>query len=204
MSHAIYWAGCSGTGGCGRASHALPTVRLLIVGTSLDELGRSDASAFVEDFRRYFGMITTWHLHSHLTWGWLCHSWISSYFLPKGPSRSRSLCLSRRNSSGIARSSSGRTARGRSSISAIGLYLHVFAAISPSVPAPRLQTQSRPAYHRGEWGIDNPRVITSVACDVGAVGQQAGVVQAWSFEPGLLGSRTEGMEGPLHGPGHTD
>src|SRR3712207_7238406 len=32
---------------------------------------------------------------------------------------------------------------------------------SPSVPAPDSQTQSRPAYHRGEWGIDSPRVITS-------------------------------------------
>ena len=31
----------------------------------------------------------------------------------------------------------------------------------PNVPAPDSQTQSRPAYHRGEWGIDSPRVITS-------------------------------------------
>jgi hypothetical protein len=29
-------------------------------------------------------MITTWYLHSYLTWDWLCHSCISSYFLPHG------------------------------------------------------------------------------------------------------------------------
>jgi len=31
-----------------------------------------------------FGMITTWYLHSHLTWAKLCHSCISSSFLPHG------------------------------------------------------------------------------------------------------------------------
>jgi hypothetical protein len=45
--------------------------------------------------------------------------------------------------------------------SAIGSYLPVFRSMEPRVPAPDSQTQSRPAYHRGEWGIDNPRVITS-------------------------------------------
>jgi DDE superfamily endonuclease len=29
-------------------------------------------------------MITTWYLHSHLTWDWLCHSCIRSYFQPHG------------------------------------------------------------------------------------------------------------------------
>jgi hypothetical protein len=29
-------------------------------------------------------IITTWYLHSHLTWDWLCHSCISSFFLPHG------------------------------------------------------------------------------------------------------------------------
>ena len=33
--------------------------------------------------------------------------------------------------------------------------------MNPNVPVPDSQTQCRPAYHRGEWGIDNPRVITS-------------------------------------------
>ena len=33
--------------------------------------------------------------------------------------------------------------------------------MNPSVHAPDSQTQSRPAYHRGEWGIDSPSVITS-------------------------------------------
>src|SRR5512132_3764850 len=35
-------------------------------------------------FRRYFGMITTWYLHSHRTWDRLCHSCIGSSFLPHG------------------------------------------------------------------------------------------------------------------------
>src|SRR5947199_10791881 len=34
--------------------------------------------------RRYFGMITTWYLHSHRTWDRLCHSCIGSSFLPPG------------------------------------------------------------------------------------------------------------------------
>src|SRR4051794_12478776 len=34
--------------------------------------------------RRYFGMITTWYLHSHLTWDRLCHSCIGSSFGPHG------------------------------------------------------------------------------------------------------------------------
>ena len=46
-------------------------------------------------------------------------------------------------------------------ISAIGTYLRVFGSMNPIVPAPDSQTQSRPTYHRGEWGIDNPRVITA-------------------------------------------
>ena len=45
--------------------------------------------------------------------------------------------------------------------SAIGSYLPVFGSMNPNVPAPDSQTQSRPAYQRGEWGIDSPRVITS-------------------------------------------
>ncbi len=45
--------------------------------------------------------------------------------------------------------------------SAIGWYRPVFGSMNPSVPAPDSQTQSRPPYHRGEWGIDSPRVITS-------------------------------------------
>ena len=45
--------------------------------------------------------------------------------------------------------------------SAIGSYLPVFGSTKPSVPAPDSQTQSRPPYQRGEWGIDSPRVITS-------------------------------------------
>src|SRR5262249_34000336 len=44
---------------------------------------------------------------------------------------------------------------------AIGTYLEVFGSMNPSVPAPDSQTQIRPAYQRGEWGIDKPRVITS-------------------------------------------
>src|SRR5512135_2076375 len=35
-------------------------------------------------FRRYFGMITTWYLHSHRTWDRLCHSCIGSSFLAHG------------------------------------------------------------------------------------------------------------------------
>ena len=35
-------------------------------------------------FRRYFGIITTWYLHSHRTWDRLCHSCIGSSFLPRG------------------------------------------------------------------------------------------------------------------------
>src|SRR3954451_18886593 len=34
--------------------------------------------------RRYFGMITTWYLHSHRTWDRLCHWCIGSSFLPPG------------------------------------------------------------------------------------------------------------------------
>ena len=44
---------------------------------------------------------------------------------------------------------------------AIGSYLPEFRSTNPSVPAPDSQTQSRPAYQRGECGIDSPRVITS-------------------------------------------
>ena len=39
----------------------------------------------VEDFRRYLGRITTWYLHSHLTWDRPCHSCMGSSFLPHGP-----------------------------------------------------------------------------------------------------------------------
>src|SRR5437870_10927257 len=35
-------------------------------------------------FRRYFGIITTWYLHSHRTWDRLCHSCIGFSFLPHG------------------------------------------------------------------------------------------------------------------------
>src|SRR5271157_6473013 len=35
-------------------------------------------------FRRYFGIITTWYLHSHRTWDRFCHSCIGSSFLPRG------------------------------------------------------------------------------------------------------------------------
>jgi hypothetical protein len=45
--------------------------------------------------------------------------------------------------------------------SAIGTYLRLFGSMNPNVPAPDSQTQSRPPYHRGEWGIDSPWVITS-------------------------------------------
>src|SRR5512135_218035 len=40
------WAGCSGTGGRGRASHALPAARPLVGGTTPEGSGRSGASAF--------------------------------------------------------------------------------------------------------------------------------------------------------------
>ncbi len=40
------WVECSGTGGRGQASHALPTARLRVDGTSPEGLGRSDAAAF--------------------------------------------------------------------------------------------------------------------------------------------------------------
>ena len=53
------------------------------------------------------------------------------------------------------------TPRVKPGTSAIGSYLRVFGSMNPNVPAPDSQTQSRPAYHRGEWGIDSPRVITS-------------------------------------------
>src|SRR5262245_43787205 len=33
--------------------------------------------------------------------------------------------------------------------------------MKPNVPAPDSQIQSRPAYQRGEWGIDSPRASTS-------------------------------------------
>ena len=42
----------------------------------------------------------------------------------------------------------------------MGTYLRVCGSMNPSVPEPDSQTQSRPAYQRGEWGIDSPRVIT--------------------------------------------
>ena len=44
---------------------------------------------------------------------------------------------------------------------AIGSYRPVPGSMNPSVPVPDSQSQSRPAYQRGEWGIDSPRVITS-------------------------------------------
>src|SRR5262249_33562027 len=37
----------------------------------------------------------------------------------------------------------------------------VRSSTNPMVPAPDSQTQRRPAYQRGEWGIERPRVITS-------------------------------------------
>jgi hypothetical protein len=45
--------------------------------------------------------------------------------------------------------------------SAIGTYLRLLESMNPNVPAPDSQTQSRPPYHRGEWGIDSPWVIAS-------------------------------------------
>ena len=44
---------------------------------------------------------------------------------------------------------------------AIGWYLLVSVSMNPNVPAPDSQTHSLSAYHRGEWGIDNPRVMTT-------------------------------------------
>ena len=35
--------------------------------------------------RRYFGRITTWYLQSHLTWAWLCQSFMA-VLLPHGAS----------------------------------------------------------------------------------------------------------------------
>ena len=40
-------------------------------------------------------------------------------------------------------------------------YRPVVRSMYPIVPAPDSQTHSLPPYHRGEWGIDSPRVITS-------------------------------------------
>src|SRR5262249_55779424 len=35
-------------------------------------------------FRRDFGMITEWYLHSHRTWDQLCHPSVGSSFMPLG------------------------------------------------------------------------------------------------------------------------
>ena len=37
-----------------------------------------------EDSPATLGYDHPWYLHSHLTWDWLCHSCISSFFLPHG------------------------------------------------------------------------------------------------------------------------
>src|SRR5215203_4565245 len=43
------------------------------------------------NFFRYFGTITTWYLHSHFTWDWLCHSCIWLSFQPQRAFRKESL-----------------------------------------------------------------------------------------------------------------
>ena len=62
-----------------------------------------------------------------------------------------------------ARSPAKSSPRVKPGSSATGSYRPVFGSTTPSVPAPDSQTHSRPAYQRGECGIDRPRAIDLAA-----------------------------------------
>jgi hypothetical protein len=105
--------GCSDTGGCGRASHALPTCRLLAVGTTPEGLGRSDAVAFRRDspaIRRYDHNVVL-ALLPHIG---QALPFVHKLLVPAlGRSRKDELMPFSRTARRIDRSSSGRTAQGR-------------------------------------------------------------------------------------------
>src|SRR6516164_4763435 len=56
-----------------------------------------------------------------------------------------------------ARSPTKSSPRVNPGTAATASYRPVFRSTVPSVPEPDSQTQSRPPYQRGEWGMDRPR-----------------------------------------------
>src|SRR4051794_10834091 len=93
-------------------------------------------------------MITTWYLHSHRTWEELCHSCIGSSFLPFGAFlEGGAYVIAPR----IARSSSGRTARGRGFMNELKLGYPVdsWHPIRPSMPAWQRHEGGGPGDARG-------------------------------------------------------